>query len=228
MGHRRAVSLKRRRYSREPRQRFFVFCEGEKTEPTYFTAFMRAFRDALIKVETIAPAGVAYTLAQSAAQRARELGLCRRSRKALSSFEERDEVWAVFDRDEHPRYADAVRICEEVGVKMGRSNPCFEVWLICNSRPSTGQMIVGMCRGTYEGFGQSTILHKERCATVPTSLHKLKKLRCELKPNSGGERRKVIHTVRPRPPLVILPVLSAPPQDELVERLTTEAIRNIY
>jgi RloB-like protein len=39
-------------------------------------------------------------------------------------------VWAVFDRDEHPRYADAVRLCEEVGVNMGRSNPCFEVWLI--------------------------------------------------------------------------------------------------
>jgi hypothetical protein len=107
-----------------------VFCEGARTEPGYFTAFMRTCRDALILVETIAPAGVPYTLAQSAAQRARELCLSRRSRKPLNSFEESDEVWAVFDRDEHPRHADAIRLCEDVGVKMGRSNPCFELWLI--------------------------------------------------------------------------------------------------
>jgi hypothetical protein len=36
----------------------------------------------------------------------------------------------VFDRDEHPRYEDAVRLCSAAGVGVARSNPCFEVWLI--------------------------------------------------------------------------------------------------
>ena len=130
MARRRAGSLKRRRYIRQPRRRFLVFCEGAKTEPAYFAALNRAFREALIRVETIAPAGVPYTLAQSAAQLARQLGLARGSRKPLNSFEEGDEIWAVFDRDEHPRYAEAVRLCEDTGVKVGHSNPCFELWLI--------------------------------------------------------------------------------------------------
>ena len=62
--------------------------------------------------------------------RARFLGLSRRSRKALNYFEKGDEVWAVFDRDEHPRFNEAVTLCEQAGVRVGRSNPCFEVWLI--------------------------------------------------------------------------------------------------
>jgi RloB-like protein len=126
----RPPDLRRRGPRREPKRRFIVFCEGARTEPAYFAALRRTCADALIEVQTIAPAGVPYTLAQSAAERARELGLSRSSRKALDSFEERDEVWAVFDRDEHPRYMDAVGLCEAVGVGVGRSNPCFEVWLI--------------------------------------------------------------------------------------------------
>jgi hypothetical protein len=73
------------------------------------------------------------------------LGLSRRSRKALNSFEEGDEVWAVFDRDEHPRYAEAIRLSEDAGVKVGRSNPCFELWLILHvaefDRPDDGHAV---------------------------------------------------------------------------------------
>jgi RloB-like protein len=130
MARRPAPDLRRHRPRREPKRRFIIFCEGEKTEPAYFAAIRRTCADALIDVQTIAPAGVPYTLAQSAADRARELGLGRRSRRPRNSFEEGDEVWAVFDRDEHPRYLEAVRLCEDVGVGVGRSNPCFELWLI--------------------------------------------------------------------------------------------------
>lgn len=134
MARRRAPALKRRRHRREPRRRFIIYCEGEKTEPAYFDALKRACAEALIEVETIAPAGVPYTLARAAVGRARELGLSRRSRKPLDSFEERDEVWAVFDRDEHPRYQEAVALCSGVGIGVGRSDPCFELWLILHEQ----------------------------------------------------------------------------------------------
>ena len=45
-------------------------------------------------------------------------------------FEEQDQVWVVFDRDEHERFDEAVSLCEANGIGVARSNPCFEVWLI--------------------------------------------------------------------------------------------------
>ncbi len=130
MARRRTPPLKRRRYRREPKRRFIIFCEGKNTEPAYFAAFRRAYSNALIEVTTIGAGGVPLTLAKLAAERARSLGLSRRSRKALNSFEEGDHVWAAFDRDIHPNFNEAVTMCEQVGVRVARSNPCFELWLI--------------------------------------------------------------------------------------------------
>lgn len=130
MAHRKFRHLKRRRAIREPKRRFIIFCEGKNTEPAYFRALQRVHRDALVEIETIADAGVAYTLCEAAKAKARELGLAGRSRRALNSFEERDEVWAVFDRDGHPRFIEAVTLCRQSGVGVARSNPCFELWLI--------------------------------------------------------------------------------------------------
>lgn len=122
--------LKRRRYQRKPKRCFIVFCEGEKTEPVYFKAFRHTLPNALIEVETVPEAGVPYTLASTAAEHAKSLGLSSNSRRKKNSFEEDDEIWAVFDRDAHPRFEEAVNICHQAGVGVGRSNPCFEIWLI--------------------------------------------------------------------------------------------------
>ena len=130
MARRRVPNLKRRRHRREPKCRFYVFCEGEKTEPTYFAALKAACTNALIEVNMFAGVGVPNTLAAAAAKFARSKGLSRRSHKPQSSFEENDEIWAVFDRDHHPNFNGAVDRCHQAGVGVGRSNPCFEVWLI--------------------------------------------------------------------------------------------------
>lgn len=122
--------LKRRRHLREPKRRFIVYCEGGNTEPAYLDAFRRTFPEALIEVEAVAAVGVAYTVAKAAAERAKTLGLSPGSRKKKNSFEESDAVWAIFDRDEHPRYEEAIDICRRAKIGIGRSNPCFEVWLI--------------------------------------------------------------------------------------------------
>ena len=88
------------------------------------------YRDALISVKAVPAVGVPYTIAEKAVEHARELGIARNSRRKMDSFEENDQVWAVFDRDEHPRFDEAVALCEQYGVHVGRSNPCFELWLI--------------------------------------------------------------------------------------------------
>ena len=36
----------------------------------------------------------------------------------------------MIDVDDHARFNDAVVLCEKHGVRVARSNPCFELWLI--------------------------------------------------------------------------------------------------
>jgi hypothetical protein len=123
-----ASELRRRPASRDPSKRFFLFCEGTKTEPAYFKALRQLYPRALIEIQIAPEAGVPYTLAKLAAAKARQMR--KRGKGSGDSFEENDEVWAVFDRDEHPNHAEAVELCARAGVSVARSNPCFEVWLI--------------------------------------------------------------------------------------------------
>lgn len=122
--------MKRGKFRREPRQRFILFCEGKNTERVYFEAIRRICSSTLIKVEIFAEGNVPYTLAEKAVERARKEGLVPKSHRKKNSFEENDEIWVVFDRDEHPRFEEAIAHCKNHGIKIGRSNPCFEVWLI--------------------------------------------------------------------------------------------------
>lgn len=39
-----------------------------------------------------------------------------------------DEVWAVFDRDEHPHVRESIAACKDAGVGVAFSNACFELW----------------------------------------------------------------------------------------------------
>jgi hypothetical protein len=120
------VKLSRRPAKREPLRSFTIFCEGENTEPAYFRALERKYkRQALIDL-VIEPVGVPMTIAQRASAQMRKRG--------RNSFDEKDQVWAVFDRDEHPNHEAAVRMCEQNRVGVARSNPCFEVWLILHER----------------------------------------------------------------------------------------------
>lgn len=123
------ADLQRRKPTRAPRRRFIVYCEGENTEPGYFNALKRILRYGLIDIETN-PVGVPMTIAERAVERAKSEGLAKGSKKPRDSFAAQDQVWAVFDRDEHPNFDEAVALCEAKGVKVGRSNPCFEPWLI--------------------------------------------------------------------------------------------------
>lgn len=117
--------LRRRGARREPRRKFTLFCEGKNTEPEYFDALRRLCSGALIEIRIEAAAGVPQTIARKAAAEAKAL---RKARK--DSYEEGDEVWAVFDRDEHPNFEDAISICHNANVSIARSNPCFELWLV--------------------------------------------------------------------------------------------------
>jgi hypothetical protein len=120
----RQSTLRRRRAFIDQRARFLLICEGRNSEPLYFRALGRNLKR--IVIELMGGAGSPDTIAETAIGEARSRGyLGRRSGPAPA-----DQVWAVFDRDQHEHFEDAVRACERNGIKVARSNPCFEVWLV--------------------------------------------------------------------------------------------------
>lgn len=124
---RRGSNIKRRRASRDPKRRFLVVSEDENSAPAYFRALAGASNSI---IDVIGGAGTPEVIAQTAIDLAIERGVIGRKRKALAWYERTDEVWAVFDRDEHEHFDRGVRLCDENGICVARSNPCFEVWLI--------------------------------------------------------------------------------------------------
>lgn len=120
----------------EPRRRLLVVCEGEVTEPEYLEGFRRWCRNPRVEVRVEGPAGVPLSLVT----KARDLKN-RAERDAESERDENlryDEVWCVFDVDEHPRVNDARRLAKDHGLRLAMSNACFELWLILHFRDSPG------------------------------------------------------------------------------------------
>lgn len=37
--------------------------------------------------------------------------------------------WIVFDRDEVKDFDEIIKEAEALGINVGRSNPCFEIWM---------------------------------------------------------------------------------------------------
>lgn len=128
---RKARSLKRAAPSRLPKRKFIIFSEGKNTEPDYFRALERDLIGALLDLEIVGAAGTPMTIAEKACER---LSTMKRRGRKQSSFEEGDQVWAVFDRDEHPRVSEAIERCRVSGIGLAFSDPCFEVWLILHFR----------------------------------------------------------------------------------------------
>jgi hypothetical protein len=52
----------------------------------------------------------------------------------------RDEVWCVFDVDEHHHIEEALLIAARNGINVAVSNPCFELWFIIHYEDQTAHI----------------------------------------------------------------------------------------
>lgn len=131
MGSRRRTDdrpIKRRGPMRQPRRRILIVCEGEETEPSYFRAFQHEVRNPCVHVEIADETGVPRTVVE-AAQRLKDDADGEATRQRDDNLRY-DEVWGVFDIDDHPKINEAQDIARAHGIHLAISNPCFELWAL--------------------------------------------------------------------------------------------------
>lgn len=148
--------LKRRGPVKEPKKTFYLFCEGRNTEPHYFRSLKRKYVDPLIQIVPEPAAGVPFTIAQKSVEKCNALGKGAKRKKVRQSYQKADEVWAIFDRDEHPRFEEAKKLCLDNNVNIAVSDPCFELWLVLHiqefDRPCNRHEIQDVLQGLVKEY----------------------------------------------------------------------------
>ena len=125
----------RRIANRSENKKILIVCEGQKTEPLYFTALKYDYRLHATEIRIIS------------AKRSDPMSLIDTAKQNYSdSIEEGDpydSVFCVFDKDEHAHYNDAVKTIAKLEPKSVyyaiTSVPCFEFWLLLHYCYTTRQ-----------------------------------------------------------------------------------------
>lgn len=123
-------TLRRRPASRSPLARFLIVCEGTQTEPGYFRE-TRHLEHSLLELE-FSPGGVPKALVERAVEKKKDAERLARSQKDSNLLY--DEVWCVFDIDEHRLIPEAKQQARANGIGLAISNPCFELWALLHFR----------------------------------------------------------------------------------------------
>lgn len=173
-----APSLRRRPAARPPKLRVYIFAEGKNTEPGYFERFAEEHGNSLVKIICTGGAGVPATLVEKAHEKLIRL---RRSRDRI---ERRDQVWIVFDEDEHPQVRQSINRGRALGIHVGYSNPCFELWLLLHHRNHDSpddrhqvQRKFGECDKNYDGNGAKRPSYELMSANYPTACTRAQAMR---------------------------------------------------
>ncbi len=109
-----------------------IVCEGGVTEPEYFRKLKRAWK--LHAVEIVGDCGNAPI---SVVDKAKELEKIRRQEagKRDSEHVPYDQVWCVFDRDQHESFDRALDKARGNRFFLAESIPCFEFWFLVHFAP---------------------------------------------------------------------------------------------
>ena len=107
---------------------FYVAVEGERTEPDYLSYLNREFGaehqffvHPIHRANGMAPG---ETVARVIEERENDGG-----------DEPQTQYWAMFDRDEHPDVAAALRTANRHGIRVAFSHPSFDLWLLLHFIP---------------------------------------------------------------------------------------------
>jgi hypothetical protein len=146
---RQAKDLIRKKGRRAPYDRILIVCEGSKTEPNYFNEIKQFYKLHTANVEV--QHSSLGTCPLQVVKSAEDLFLNGSSEKGIQkrAFE---QVYAVFDRDDHNEYFNARDKAgaldeklkndfnKKVKFKAISSVPCFELWLLLHFEDAQARM----------------------------------------------------------------------------------------
>lgn len=139
MPSRGGASLRRRVGNRSPKKRVAVVCEGKKTEPDYLRLVNRKSNSALVELVIVdEPATTPKQLVTRACEVKRESARNRRKTGDPNSMI--DEVWCVFDVDEHLLIKEARQQAAANGIGLCVSNPAIEIWFLFHFAPQSAYL----------------------------------------------------------------------------------------
>lgn len=141
-----ARDLARRGPRREPRRRILVLCEGGETEPGYLRAIRTEFRNPLVEIVIEGYGEDPKALVERAVAMKHEAE--REARRRSDGLLRYDEVWCVFDVDDHSRLPDARQQAQAHGIRLAISNPCFELWALLHFQEQTAFLNREKVRGS--------------------------------------------------------------------------------
>jgi hypothetical protein len=113
-----------------------VVTEGAVTEPEYLNGFVGANRNPRVRVEVVGGAGVPRTIVESARELKKDAE--DRARAERDDNLRYEEVWCVFDIDQHLNVPNAKEMARDNDIHLAVSNPCFELWLLLHFADQPG------------------------------------------------------------------------------------------
>ncbi len=108
--------------NRNAYERVLIVCEGTKTEPNYFNAVIAKLKLTSTDIDLIHST---HTTPMPIAKYTED-----KIEKARKDNNPYDHVFCVVDRDEHIKFNEASEIMVKNSIKLARSWPCFEYWLL--------------------------------------------------------------------------------------------------
>ena len=123
---------RRQQYLELKEYRYYIFCEGEQTEPQYFAGFKRLIEDNPIYKDM-----VLIEIEPCAAETMRVIGMAERYVKKNNI--QKGQIWCVYDKDSFPaehfngvaERAEALnKNSPELQYHAAWSNECIEFWFI--------------------------------------------------------------------------------------------------
>lgn len=115
--------VSRRKPTKEPKARIFVAAEGRVSEPLYLQDFARLQGHESVDVVALRHRS---SDPRSVVTRVKE----EKSRAGRDDLSGRDTYWAMFDRDDHAHFDEAVVMAKANKIGLAVSIPCFELWAI--------------------------------------------------------------------------------------------------
>mgnify|MGYP000035517287 FL=1 len=147
------VNSERKQGTRAQIVRFLIVCEGEKTEPNYFKAFIDNRRS---EVKEVNVKGCGCSTCQ----------LINEAKKIQEKLEHErqvpfDRVWLVFDKDEFKDFNKAIADAKKEGMNCAWSNQAFELWYVLHFQ----YLDTGVDRKQYIGMIEDKVMKASKSKT---------------------------------------------------------------